>query len=89
MGIGKVTGEGRFMNCMDVGCRVTGVWCMIILHIEVIAEFDGGIKEKRIATNIATNVKSNADGETVMSRDVALPTAISSRLIVVIRSGYF
>lgn len=51
---------------------------MIILHIEIIAEFDGGIKEKRIAT---MNVKGN-DGETAMSRAVALPTAISSRLIV-------
>ena len=51
---------------------------MIILHIEIIAEFDGGIKEKRIAT---MNVKGN-DGETAMSRAVALPTAITSRLIV-------
>ena len=52
---------------------------MIILHIEIIAEFDGGIKEKRIAT---MNVKGNSDGETAMSRAVALPTAISARLIV-------
>ncbi len=52
---------------------------MIILHIEIIAEFDGGIKEKRIAT---INVKGDPDGETAMSRAVALPTAISSRLIV-------
>ena len=52
---------------------------MIILHIEIIAEFDGGIKEKRIATMI---VKGNSDGETAMSRAVALPTAISARLIV-------
>jgi len=52
---------------------------MIILHIEIIAEFDGGIKEKRIAT---MNVKGDPDGDTVMSRAVALPTAISSRLIV-------
>ena len=52
---------------------------MIILHIEIIAEFDGGLKEKRIATMI---VKGNPDGETAMSRAVALSTAISSRLIV-------
>ncbi len=52
---------------------------MIILHIEIIAEFDGGIKEKLIAT---MNVKGDPDGETAMSRAVALPTAISSRLIV-------
>ena len=52
---------------------------MIIIHIEIIAEFDGGIKEKRIAT---MNVKGNPDGETAMARAVALSTAISSRLIV-------
>jgi len=52
---------------------------MIILHIEIIAEFDSGIKEKLIAT---MNVKGDPDGETAMSRAVALPTAISSRLIV-------
>ncbi len=52
---------------------------MIILHIEIIAEFEGGIKEKRIAT---MNVKGDPDGESAMSRAVALPTAISSRLIV-------
>jgi len=52
---------------------------MIILHIEIIAEFDGGNKEKFIAT---MNVKGNSDGETAMSRAVALPTAISARLIV-------
>ncbi|MEA3445787.1 MAG: saccharopine dehydrogenase C-terminal domain-containing protein [Bacteroidota bacterium] len=52
---------------------------MIILHIEIIAEFNGGIKEKRIATMI---VRGDPTGETAMSRAVALPTAISSRLIV-------
>jgi saccharopine dehydrogenase-like NADP-dependent oxidoreductase len=52
---------------------------MIILHIEIVAEFEGGIIEKRIAT---MNVKGDPDGETAMSRAVALPTAISSRLIV-------
>jgi len=57
---------------------VNGEKDMIILHIEIIAEFDGGITEKRIAT---MNVIGN-DGETAMSRAVALPTAISARLIV-------
>ena len=52
---------------------------MIILHIEIIVEFDGGIIEKITAT---MNVKGDPDGETAMSRAVALPTAISSRLIV-------
>ncbi len=52
---------------------------MIILHIEIIAEFNGGIKEKRTAT---MNVKGDPDGESATSRAVALPTAISSRLIV-------
>ena len=52
---------------------------MIILHIEIIAEFNGGVKEKFIATMV---VKGDPEGETAMSRAVALPTAISSRLIV-------
>ncbi len=52
---------------------------MIILHIEIIAEFDGGKKEKRIATMV---VKGDPEGETAMSRAVALPTAISTRLVV-------
>ena len=52
---------------------------MIILHIEIIAEFDGGIIEKRTAT---MNVKGDPDGDTAMSRAVALPVAIATRLIV-------
>jgi len=52
---------------------------MIILHVEIIAEFEGGVKEKLIAT---MNVKGDPDGKSAMSRAVALPTAISSRLIV-------
>jgi len=52
---------------------------MIILHIEIIAEFEDGVKEKLTAT---MNVKGDPDGETAMSRAVALTTAISSRLIV-------
>ena len=52
---------------------------MIILHIEIIAEFKNGRKEKRIATMV---VKGDPCGETAMSRAVALPTAISAGLIV-------
>lgn len=52
---------------------------MIILHIEIIAEFDNGKKEKRIATMV---VKGEPEGETAMSRAVALPTAIATRLVV-------
>lgn len=50
-----------------------------LLHIEIIAEFNGGIKEKFIATMI---VKGDPEGEIAMSIAVALPTAISSRLIM-------
>jgi saccharopine dehydrogenase (NADP+, L-glutamate forming)/spermidine synthase len=52
---------------------------MIILHIEIIAEFENGKKEKRIAT---MNVLGDPRGESVMSRAVALPTAISARLVL-------
>ncbi len=52
---------------------------MIILHIEIIAGFDNGKKEKRIATMV---VKGDPEGETAMSRAVALPTAIAARLVV-------
>jgi len=51
---------------------------MIILYIEVIAEFNQGKKEKRTATMV---VKGDPEGETAMSRAVALPTAISARLV--------
>jgi len=52
---------------------------MIMLHIEIIAEFEEARKEKWTATMV---VKGDPKGETAMSRAVALPTAISSRLIV-------
>lgn len=52
---------------------------MVIIHIEIIAEFEDGQKEKRIATMVA---KGDPYGETAMSRAVALPTAISARLIL-------
>ncbi|NQV02473.1 MAG: saccharopine dehydrogenase, partial [Bacteroidia bacterium] len=51
---------------------------MIILYIEVIAEFEPGRKEKRTATMV---VKGDPGGETAMSRAVALPTAIAARLV--------
>jgi saccharopine dehydrogenase-like NADP-dependent oxidoreductase len=52
---------------------------MIILHIEIIAEFEDKRKEKRIATMI---VKGDPHGYSAMSRVVALSTAVSSRMIV-------
>jgi len=58
---------------------VPGEKDMIILHIEIIAGFENGKKEKRIATMV---VKGDPEGETAMSRAVALPTAIAARLVV-------
>ena len=52
---------------------------MIMLHVEIIAEFDGGRREKRMATMV---VKGDPEGETAMSRAVGLPTAIAARLVV-------
>jgi len=52
---------------------------MIILHIEVIAEFENEKREKRMATMV---VKGDPEGQTAMSRGVALPTAIAARLVV-------
>jgi saccharopine dehydrogenase-like NADP-dependent oxidoreductase len=52
---------------------------MIIIHIEIIAEFENGIKEKLIAT---MTTKGDPNGDTAMSRIVAFPTAISARMIV-------
>ena len=52
---------------------------MIILHIEVIAEFPGQRLEKRLAT---MRVEGIPDGESAMSRAVALPAAIAARLIL-------
>ena len=52
---------------------------MIILHIEVIAEFENGRKEKRLATMVNKGIPY---GDSAMSRAVALPAAISARLIM-------
>jgi len=52
---------------------------MIILHIEVIAEFENGRKEKRLATMLNKGIPY---GDSAMSRAVALPAAISARLIL-------
>jgi saccharopine dehydrogenase (NADP+, L-glutamate forming)/spermidine synthase len=52
---------------------------MIILHIDVLAEFSGGRREKRLATMVVEGIPH---GESAMSRAVALPAAISGRLII-------
>ena len=52
---------------------------MIILHIEVIAEFENGRKEKKLATMVNKGIPY---GDSAMSRAVALPAAISARLIL-------
>ncbi|MCP4297659.1 MAG: hypothetical protein GY786_18835 [Proteobacteria bacterium] len=52
---------------------------MIIIHIEALVEFPGGKKEKRVATMI---VEGDPKGDSAMSRAVALPVAISAKLIM-------
>lgn len=52
---------------------------MIILHIDVLAEFSGGRQERRLATMVVEGIPH---GASAMSRAVALPPAISARLIV-------
>ncbi len=52
---------------------------MIIIHVEIIAKFPGGKKEKRLATMVQTGIPY---GDSAMSRAVALPAAIAARLIV-------
>jgi saccharopine dehydrogenase-like NADP-dependent oxidoreductase len=52
---------------------------MIILHIEIIAEFGDGRKEKRLATMVNKGIPH---GDSAMSRAVALPAAISAKLIL-------
>jgi len=61
---------------------------MIILYIDVIAEFDDGRKERRTALMV---VKGDPDGDTAMSKAVALPTAIAARLVAekkVVATGF-
>ncbi len=52
---------------------------MIILHIDVLATFPGGRKEKQLATMVVEGIPN---GESAMSRAVALPAAISAKLII-------
>ncbi|MFC2100854.1 saccharopine dehydrogenase C-terminal domain-containing protein [Bacteroidota bacterium] len=52
---------------------------LIILHIEVIADFPGNKREKRLATMTKTGIPY---GDSAMSRAVALPAAIAARLIL-------
>ncbi len=52
---------------------------MIILHIDVLAEFPGGKRERRLATMVVDGIPQ---GASAMSRAVALPPAISAKLIV-------
>ncbi len=50
---------------------------MIIVHIEVGAEFPGNIKEKRTATMVVRGIPY---GDSAMSRAVGLPIAIAAKL---------
>lgn len=52
---------------------------MIILHIEIIAEFPGGRREKRLATMLVEGIQN---GASAMSRAVGLPAAIATKLVV-------
>ncbi len=52
---------------------------MIILHIDILAEFPGGRRERRLAT---MQVEGIPHGETAMSRAVALPAAIAAKLVM-------
>jgi saccharopine dehydrogenase-like NADP-dependent oxidoreductase len=52
---------------------------MIILHIDVLAEFSGGQRERRLATMVVEGIPN---GDSAMSRAVALPAAISAKLII-------
>jgi saccharopine dehydrogenase-like NADP-dependent oxidoreductase len=52
---------------------------MIIVHIEIIAQFPGKPKEKRMATMIKEGIPY---GDSAMSRAVGLPAAIGARMIL-------
>ena len=52
---------------------------MVIVHIEVIAEFPGKPKEKRLAT---MKMEGIPHGDSAMSRAVGLPIAIGARMIL-------
>lgn len=50
---------------------------MIIVHIEVVAQFPGNTKEKRTATMVVRGIPY---GDSAMSRAVGLPVAIAAKL---------
>ena len=52
---------------------------MILLHIDALAEFPDGRRERRLAT---MHVEGIPDGPTAMSRAVALPAPIAARLVL-------
>ena len=52
---------------------------MIIVHIEIIAQFPGKPNEKRLATMIKEGIPH---GDSAMSRAVGLPVAIGARMIL-------
>jgi saccharopine dehydrogenase-like NADP-dependent oxidoreductase len=52
---------------------------MIILHIDILAEFPGGRRERRLAT---MQVEGIPRGLSAMSRAVALPAAIAAKLVL-------
>lgn len=52
---------------------------MILLHIDALAEFPDGRKERRLAT---MHVEGIPYGATAMARAVALPAAIAARLVL-------
>ncbi len=52
---------------------------MIIVHIDALAEFPGGRRERRLATMVMEGIPH---GASAMSRAVALPPAISAKLII-------
>ncbi len=52
---------------------------MIILHIDVLAEFPDGRRERKLAT---MRVEGIPHGDSAMSRAVALPAAVAARLVL-------
>ena len=52
---------------------------MILLHVDALAEFPGDRRERRLAT---MHVEGIPYGATAMSRAVALPAAITARLVL-------
>jgi saccharopine dehydrogenase-like NADP-dependent oxidoreductase len=52
---------------------------LIIIHIDVLAEFSRGQRERRVATMVVEGIPN---GDSAMSRAVALPVVISAKLII-------